>query len=863
MPSIVLAGDLIIEKNKAEFGGGLHAKQSTVSGYAYFNNNSASRSGGGIYASRSALHFERSTTLVGNSALNGGGLLFTDDSKLFLQPNTTLWFTNNTAQKKGGALKVENSDPLSYCGDSLSCGFFVGSDCFFQIQTHKKYEITNTTNISDITELNNVRIYFTTNTASEAGATLYGGSVDNCNLNFINLKLDGFYELYRCPISGKVFDYIANSEEQSLDISSDPLYICTCEGSKAHCNVSSIRQSVYPGGTIEVPIIAYGQQNGATPAVIRNIAPREEVKINNPQNTQSITDSCTLLNYTVQTRAIETVQEITLYAEGPCSPKERTVSPTNVIKVHVFVDRCPHGFELSEIEPVCICARRLERFTNACRIYDRKIERKEFWVGYVQDNTSDGLILHSHCPFDYCTSDAKYIAVDDSDEQCSSNRTGLLCGKCAPNFSLVLGTNHCRQCSDDYLWLIVAFGIAGVILVLLLFLLRLTVAVGTINGLVFYANILAVNSATFFRPQNTNVLTVFVAWLNLDLGIETCFYDGMDAYTKAWLQFVFPVYVWALVGIIILISHYSSIVATVLGSNPVAVLATLFLLSYTKFLRTIIAALSYTLLEYPSNSRIAVWLYDANIGYLSNKHIPLFTAAVVCLIVLFLPYTLFLIFSQWLRTKSGQWRLFYWVNSHRVLPFLDAYHAPYTDKHRYWTGLMLLVRCVLFLLFAFNALGDPSINILAIGSVTVVLLIVSALGLFGSRVYKTWCLNVLELSFIANLSILALATLYVRSTGGNQNAVTFTSIGVAFTTFIGIIAYHSVQQIKDTPQLWRRMFPRYDNYELVPQNDEDSDTAPPSPPDPSDGCATVTHINFRELLDQIELREPCMEMVDD
>ena len=860
---VVLAGDSILENNKAEFGGGLHAKLSNVSGYAYFNNNSASRSGGGIYASRSTVYFEQSTTLVGNSAMNGGGMLFTDDSKLYLQLNTTLSFTNNTALKKGGALKVENSDPLSYCADSVSCGFFVGSDCFFQIQTHKKYEIISTTNISDITELHNVRIYFTANTASEAGAALYGGSVDSCNLNFINLQLDGFFELYRCPVSGKVFDYIANSEEQSLDISSDPLYICTCEGKKPNCNASSVRRSAYPGGTIEVPIIVYGQRNGTTPAVIRNITPREEVKIDNPQNTQSITDSCTLLNYTVHTRALETTQEISLYAEGPCSPKERTVStPTNVIKVRVFINRCPHGFELSEMEPVCICAQRLERFTNRCRIYDGKIERKEFWVGYEQDNTSDGLILHSHCPFDYCTSYAKYIAIDDSDEQCSSNRTGRLCGKCAQNFSLILGTNRCWQCSDDNLWLIAAFGIAGVILVLLLLLLRLTVAVGTINGLVFYANILAVNSATFFRPQNTNVLTVFIAWLNLDLGIETCFYDGMDAYTKVWLQFVFPVYVWALVGIIILVSHYSSKVATVLGRNPVAVLATLFLLSYTKFLRTIIAALSYTLLEYPNNSRIAVWLYDANIGYLSNKHIPLFTAAVICLIVLFLPYTLFLIFSQWLRTKSGRWKLFYWVNSHRVLPFLDAYHAPYTDKHRYWTGLMLLVRCILFFLFAFNAFGDPSINVLAIGSVTVLLIIISALGLFGTRVYKTWHLNVLELSFIANLSILALATLYIRSTGGNQNAVTFTSISIAFATFFGIIAYHSVQQIKDTPQLWRRMFPQYYNYELVPQTDEDSDTAPPSPPDPSDGCATVSHVSLRGLIDYSELRVPCMEMDD-
>ena len=65
---------------------------------------------------------------------------------------------------------------------------------------------------------------------------------------------------------------------------------------------------------------------------------------------------------------------------------------------------------------------------------------------------------------------------------------------------------------------------------------------GTVNGLIFYANIVAGNKAVFLPSGDSNFLTVFVAWLNLDLGIETCFYDGMDAYARTWLQFVFPLY---------------------------------------------------------------------------------------------------------------------------------------------------------------------------------------------------------------------------------------------------------------------------------------------------------------------------------
>ena len=81
--------------------------------------------------------------------------------------------------------------------------------------------------------------------------------------------------------------------------------------------------------------------------------------------------------------------------------------------------------------------------------------------------------------------------------------------------------------------LLIAFVIASIGLVTVLLILRLTVAVGTTNGLTFYANIVAVNRALFFPSDETNNLTVFIAW------IETCFFDGMDAYAKTWLQFVF------------------------------------------------------------------------------------------------------------------------------------------------------------------------------------------------------------------------------------------------------------------------------------------------------------------------------------
>ena len=843
-----LAENLNIKKNTASYGGGLYAHNARVSGKSTFSDNLAAEGGGGVYAAKSIFYFDGNTSIIQNSAVdgNGGGLLLSGESKFFLQPNSHVNFIGNSAKSGGGAIKIEEHNPLTYCiytnsvpfGDVANTFDVSNSDCFFQIQnqtTDWGYKNPKET----IQELN-VGLYFDNNIAADAGADLHGGSIDDCILSNIPTMSR---ECSDCPTSGDVFDDLTSSNI-TLDISSDPLYVCTCKYNATDCSGSYIPEPVYPGATLEIPLIAHGQRNGTTVAVIQVINTSNIIQ--GTESIQNINESCTTLRYTIRSSSNQT---IALYADGPCPPTK-----INTLQVHTSIQQCPPGFQLSQFQPICVCAERLQKFTNSCQINDKTVLRRhdaEFWVGYDSEAFgSKGLILHPNCPFDYCTSKEIYFDVDDSDKQCNYNRSGLLCGRCGENLSLVLGSSRCLQCSDSYLALLPAFAFSGFALVVILLALRLTVAAGTINGLIFYANVVTVNSAVFFKPKVTNVLTVFIAWLNLDLGIETCFYNGMDAYVKTWLQFAFPLYVWTLVGIIILGSYYSGTMAKIFGSNPVAVLATLFLLSYAKLLRVSFAALSYTFLEY-LNYEQSVWLHDGNVNYLGNKHIPLFIVAVVCLIFLFFPYTMLLIFSQWLQARS-RLRIFSWINNPKIKPFLDAYHAPYTNKHRYWTGLMLLVRFILFLIsaFPFNLREDPSVNLLAIASVSAAL--ITLLAILGNRVYKHWCLSLLELSFLLNLTILVVATFYARS-GGNQNAVAFTSVSIAFTTFTGIVIYHSVQQIRGT-HLFKRLFllDHRRDYRPIPGAD-----TPEDPPDVvyvPGSAPTQTFVDIRDS----QLREPCM-----
>ena len=148
-----------------------------------------------------------------------------------------------------------------------------------------------------------------------------------------------------------------------------------------------------------------------------------------------------------------------------------------------------------------------------------------------------------------------------------------------------------------YLLLVAAFALAGLGLIFLLTFCNLTVAQGTINGLIFYANIVHTNRAIFFPTGKINVLTIFIAWFNLDLGIQTCFYDGLDAYAMTWLQFAFPIYLSVIVGVMVVTSRQYTVAARIFGTaNAPRALATLFLLSYAKLQRTIITITSFTFL---------------------------------------------------------------------------------------------------------------------------------------------------------------------------------------------------------------------------------------------------------------------------
>ena len=143
---------------------------------------------------------------------------------------------------------------------------------------------------------------------------------------------------------------------------------------------------------------------------------------------------------------------------------------------------------------------------------------------------------------------------------------------------------------------------------------------------------------------------------------------------------------------------------------------------------------------------------------------------------------------------------------------MDAYHAPFKKESRYWTGFLLLVRCALFLTFAFNALGNASINLLTITSVTVGL---TAIAWLQNRLYKEIHNDFLEASFILNLCIFAAATYHVRETKGSQDKLAYISVGIVLVIFICIVFYHTFCRISKT-SAWKKVpKPDFSEYSVI------------------------------------------------
>ena len=694
----------------------------------------------GLVAENSLITFNSHNMFVNNSGIYGGGIALYELSQLLLNQNANVSFVNNHARKSGGGIFV--SQFLSVDIGPPHCSFKV-------IPYHDPND-TETV------------LYFVNNTADISGDVLYGGKIDDCTSPFY------FDHLFYYP------------QQTGLSVvSSDPIQVCFCESNQLNCSITNISIFAIPGIDVRVSLATVGIQNGLTKSVI-NLNSSDDSSIVQCDNNR-LNAICTNLSFTLIKYSSLNATQIYVTLERENNLEHVHENYTKVIEV--TIEPCPNGFPL--VNGKCSCRPELTSGSITCDINTQIITRDgDMWIGY--ENNSHCLIVYPNCPFHYCNNSNISFTLNYPSKQCLHSRSGILCGQCSKGFSLTLGYNQCERCTNDHIPLIIPFALAGIALVAFVITLNLTVSVGTINGLIFYANVVKIYEHIFFPNGHVTFLSQFISWINLDLGINTCFYHNMDSCSKAFFQFAFPAYILFIVMLIIILLQYSSKVACV-GRQAIPALATIILLSYTKLIRTVIQALYFTNIQCSDNKNNTVtllrWYNDPNIQYLGGCHIPLFLFSVAVFFLFIVPYTFYLLTIPLFEGPLSKYMCCKKVSTY-MKPFFDAYGGPYKDKCHFWTGFLLLVRVILALAVSLDSKATISIDIL----ISLLIVIIFMYHIFKG-VYRHFQVDYLEALFILNLMFMAYMTSNENNNSKGQ-ASSIVLVSISFVVFCGIIFYH-------------------------------------------------------------------------
>lgn len=725
--------------------------------------------GSAILAYNTDIHLKGTAIIRKNLANYGGAIHLKDYSYIYVYNTTRVHFENNFAAFQGGAISSEEN--LDIFIENIYCAFQFAQDL----------------NLSTLATLFPL-MYFKGNNALLSGNSMYISNMYKCkqkhHLSLSNRQLVGLYE--------HMFKFVnSNSTAIRNEVVSTPIKVCFCE--KIMCQTTLKHVSVYPGVSLNLSIVAKDYNNTNAYSLIE---PRltygrhhshlkdESWRLNYNQM-QFVSDKgCTTLNYSINFDSIK-------YNDLP-----RTLwlaVPNYLPKLSIIIKKveCPIGF--IEANSSCVCNSFIRRMgISDCDIHTTSIGLpSNSWLGLI-GNESLGYV--SQCPTSYCISLLNSINVTELDVMCRGNRKGTLCGECIEGYSIVFGSTDCHVCTNTSLYIIAVFIVSGLVYVLLLYILRLTIDTGTINGLIFWLDILTIiNDPSDVYGSIIHWMSIITHLFSFQLWtLPVCVFDEMTSLHKSSIMFSIPIYLWLLVIVIILVSKHSTLIANLTVGSSVQVLATLMHLSVSQLFIISIDTLLPSQLHSQNYSTTLVWYIDGNVSYGKNiGHVILIIISLSVLLFYIAPYIILGLFGS---KMSCTYR------SQYLRPFIESLHGPFKNKHNHWFGMRLLILTLMYTIFVVLRGNNFRLQLL---------LFTFILGLFimfqvKLMPFKNKLINILDVWFMVLLEASFISLLYFNNEGNSytllraKSIVTLLLQGTGTLTCIGVIIYHMFVRFKKT-----------------------------------------------------------------
>ena len=709
------------------------------------------------------------------------------ESYLFISDNAMLTLINNSAEDLGGVINIINTVNVPF------------PNCAIQLDTNHN---------------SSLKINSTNNTAIKGGNIIFAFPIYECyeqrTKKFVNstnfytrmLHIEDSDTNELLPLSSKLFT-IKPCGNVSMD--TDPHY----PGETLKINVSvTDRVGNHVFAILQVKLGKVGDVTELT-AVKSTILPLEKVQQVQENKDKS---TCSQIQLTIQYHDKEDdTAKLYLFL---ASLEDQNFKK---IDINLNLRQCPLGFQL--LNGTCQCDSAVDKIyeffkiIGKCDIQSRTIQKPNafvnLWLGSIAEKKSNKTFgITTSCPIEFCfpslqytnyqlnVSSQAFLLTNNSHSEniCRPHRKGVLCGECEEGYSVVFGTGDCMKCSNWWLLTILLYIISGPLLICCLYTLQLTLAAGTLNGIVFFAQVAntgilqAFYFSQQFQPISTKFSIIFLSLMNLNLGFSICFFNGMSQLWKTGLCLVYPIYLFAISAFLTVVSKHSSFLSKNVAHSSVPVLVTVIHLCISKVLIITIDVFS-PIRIYSSNSLSKlVWYGNGSITFSSFHETGLVFLMVLSFSVtcLFLTPYLILVFGGrcLLRSTLGN-KLFYSA--------YESIYSPYRDNRRYWFAIRVILLISVYLIFAVLYTSPDPIQF--VYTATLPLLVIFLFLQVYLRPFKNRIITIVDSIVMMVLIILYAIGWYTASSNQSkiESAIKAGNILILliFVLFFCIVIYHA------------------------------------------------------------------------
>ena len=577
--------------------------------------------------------------------------------------NANVQFINNSAKLNGGAMYVNlvnvDTDINPYCDvfNSTTSTFnvsftnnsagIVGNSIYFSISQSCQI-ITDINNKSSLLYYPNMFKYcepsFTNNSplvTSPYNIKLYPPAIVICNSS-------NSYSIHEPKMLGEPIQIIASVLDYFNNITEPVTFLVNCKTCCGEYILSTHLISVHNQSIYEINIL---------PTIAKDVVNNTKISIN----------------------FLSTL-----------SPIYRQINAS----LSITLSSCRTGYLFDFAQRHCFCYPHPDLVH--CKGYYVEI-KIGYWIGYLTEEHYTSSI----CPNNYCssehteTSPGYYSLHGKLDDQCSSHRTGVACGKCKSGYTLAYDSPDCinkDKCSAGMTILVIVLtilywiGIVAVVFGLMYF--QFQISSGYAYGIIYYysiVDILLVSDVSKEGFQLVSILSSF-AKLTPQLFGELCFVEGLSGIDQQFIHYSHALAVSLILLIIVLVTRYSARLTRFVGPCIIRVICILLLLSYTSLASTSLQLLRP--LTFDDVDEVRTYS-SPDIKYFTGRHLVYAIVAILCEVIIVIGLPMFLLLEPFLRRR---------VNLVRIKPLVDQFQGCYKDKYRWFAAYYLICRQVIILI---------------------------------------------------------------------------------------------------------------------------------------------------------------------